>query len=648
MTIVPVRPPAHPQRDLRGIAVPGYRILEPIGSGSMSVVHRAVHIQLQREVALKVLSPALTARPGFAERFLSEARSAAAIQHPHVVACYDAGEHGGLLYQALELITGPTLEQRLIDHGGVLEPAAAVALMLDCARGLEGIHKAGLSHQDIKPANIFLTAEGVAKLGDLGLARTLGQAQEAVGDQVSPIDVATSAPEQILGDGPCDIRTDIYALGATLYVLVTGHAPRESGDDHADRDPQLLRDLFARIRTPDPRHLVPTLPDTVASVIMRALAHQPEHRYQTPALLREDLERLSLDFAPLHALLLDQVEGDPAAVTSSTLLLVDRALIGQDAVATAPAAPAPTTSTAGFRWPLLAGAAVLMAAVALVGGIALGGRAPTPAVPAPAAALPPVAAPLAAPAPAPPAAEPVPAWAAAAGRDDHGRWADLAIGELHLRLRWCPAGTFTQGSPVGETGRQEGESARMVTLSAPFWLAATETTQELWQQVMGANPSRHRGEHMPVDSVSFDQTQEFILRLNARVPALAVRLPSEAEWEYACRAGSAAPFSGGSDPSRVAWTEATSGGGPHPVGQLQANAWGLYDLHGNLMEWCQDFFAPYDSGPVSDPLGWSGVQRVVRGGAWSTPAVEARAAARHRYLPPTRMFFIGFRLARNG
>jgi sulfatase modifying factor 1 len=646
MTIAPRRPATHPQRDLRGIAVPGYRILEPIGSGSMSVVHRAVHIQLQREVALKVLSPALTARPGFAERFLSEARSAAAIQHPHVVACYDAGEHGGLLYQALELITGPTLEQRLIDHGGVLEPPAAIALMLDCARGLEGIHKAGLSHQDIKPANIYLTAEGVAKLGDLGLARTLGEAQAEGSDLVSPIDVATVAPEQILGHGPCDIRTDIYALGATLYVLVTGHAPRESGDDHADRDLLRLRDLFSRAITPDPRHLVPALPDTLASVIMRALAHQPEHRYQTPALLREDLERLSLDFAPLHALLLDQVEGDPAAITSSTRLLVDRALV-EPAAADQPPAPTPAPARP-LRWPLLAaGAAVL---VALVGWFALAGRSPAPvpapAAPAPVAALPPAVIPAAAPVAVP--AEPVPAWASAAGRDEHGRWAEFTLGEVRQRLRWCPAGSFIQGSPVGETGHQAGESERSVTLSAPFWLAATETTQELWQQVMGANPSRHRGERMPVDSVSFDQVQEFLLRLNARSPALAMRLPSEAEWEYACRAGSQAPFSGGSDPARVAWTEATSGGGPHPVGQLQANAWGLYDLHGNLMEWCQDFFAPYDGGPVSDPLGWSGVQRVVRGGAWSTPAADARAAARHRYLPPTRMFFIGFRLARNG
>ena len=203
-----------------------------------------------------------------------------------------------------------------------------------------------------------------------------------------------------------------------------------------------------------------------------------------------------------------------------------------------------------------------------------------------------------------------------------------------LELMPIPPGTFMMGAP----GRQHE-----VTLTKAFWLGQCPITQAQWEAVMGNNPSNFKGEQLPVENVSWEDCQQFLERLNARGHGV-FRLPTEAEWEYACRAGGAGEAGG--DPGMLAWHEGNSGKTPHPVGQKQPNAFGLYDMNGNVWQWCQDRLGEYPPGPVTDPLGpASGPDRVNRGGSWHDPVEVVQSAhARDGNGPGLRCGTLGLRV----
>ncbi len=181
-----------------------------------------------------------------------------------------------------------------------------------------------------------------------------------------------------------------------------------------------------------------------------------------------------------------------------------------------------------------------------------------------------------------------PDWVADWGRDSFGAWVILRVGDVTQRLRWIPPGRFQMGSPEGEEGRFSDEGPQHEeTIPSGFWMFDTPCTQALWEAVMGENPSRFKGPDRPVESVSWDQCQEFLQRLNARCTGLELKLPSEAQWEYACRAGRETPRYR-EDLDEIAWYWENSQGETHPVGQKAPNDWGLYDTLGNVWEWCED------------------------------------------------------------
>jgi formylglycine-generating enzyme required for sulfatase activity len=189
-----------------------------------------------------------------------------------------------------------------------------------------------------------------------------------------------------------------------------------------------------------------------------------------------------------------------------------------------------------------------------------------------------------------------------------------------------------------DDGRDDEKPVHRVRISKGFWMGKHEVTQELWEQVMGQNPSGFRGGRNPVDSVSWRDCQIFMGALNGMVPGSGFRLPTEAEWEYACRAGTTNAFYTGnadSDADDIAWHSGNSGGTTHPVGQKQANAWGLHDISGNVGEWCSDFWDDvYPSGLVLDPMGpSSGTGRILRGGSWNVSTVSCRSANRFNVGP---------------
>ena len=222
----------------------------------------------------------------------------------------------------------------------------------------------------------------------------------------------------------------------------------------------------------------------------------------------------------------------------------------------------------------------------------------------------------------------------------------VTINGVEVVFRWCPPGEFMMGSPSNEKNRYADERQHKVVITKGFWLAETETTQALWKAVMGEdnNPSNFVGDNLPVDGVSWNDCQEFIKKLNeqAKSTGLRFRLPSEAHWEYACRAGTTTRYFWGDE-----WysSRANNGSSTKPVGSYSANAWGLKDMHSNVWEWCEDWYGDYPKGTVTDPAGpQSGSYRVLRGGCWSDLAGYCRSADRFRLTPEHRYNFLGFRL----
>lgn len=223
-----------------------------------------------------------------------------------------------------------------------------------------------------------------------------------------------------------------------------------------------------------------------------------------------------------------------------------------------------------------------------------------------------------------------------------------------IQFKLINAGVFFQGSPPQEANRQADEGPRHpVEISEAFYLGTFEVTQEQWQAVMGYNPAIFSAlpssGRRPVESVSWKECQDFIAELN-RLGQGTFRLPTEAEWEYACRAGSQTAYYWGEDmaangQSDYAWANSRSMAMTQPAGQKKPNAWGLYDMAGNVWEWCSDWYGPYPSEKVTDPKGpASGKMKVFRGGSWYDFFESHRSANRHKHAPDEKYTAIGFRL----
>ncbi len=267
-----------------------------------------------------------------------------------------------------------------------------------------------------------------------------------------------------------------------------------------------------------------------------------------------------------------------------------------------------------------------------------------------------------------------PAWASGWGEDEFGIFVEFSLGEATQRMRWIEPGEFLMGSPEDEPGRFADEGPQhLEIIKEGFWLADTPCTQAIWEGVMGTNPSRFQSPARPVERVSWEDCQEFCRKLGGRLGGPGWRLPGEAEWEYACRAGTETATYAGPIEIRgernapvlgpIAWYGGNSGlgydleefedssgwlekaiehtrAGTRRVATKEPNAWGLYDTLGNVWEWCEDLWsAGYNAERV-------GPFRVVRGGSWYTSARRVRAASRAWRLPGDRDVPLGFRLAR--
>ena len=226
-------------------------------------------------------------------------------------------------------------------------------------------------------------------------------------------------------------------------------------------------------------------------------------------------------------------------------------------------------------------------------------------------------------------------------------------GGMKMEMVLIPAGEFMMGSPDSDKDAQPNEKPQhRVRISKPFYLGKYLVTQEQWEAVMGSSPSNFKGPKNPVEQVSWDDCQGFVEKLNAKVGGGKFSLPTEAQWEYACRAGSTGKYCFGDEESGLgeyAWYSANSESKTHAVGEKKPNAWGLYDMHGNVWQWCQDWYdgGYYANSPTDEPTGPSGgAFRVLRGGSWADPARGCRSADRGRFTPQGRGNNLGLRVSR--
>lgn len=275
--------------------IPGYRLKSKLGSGAMATVFKATQISLDRTVAIKILPRKLSENAEYVDRFYKEGKAAARLNHANIVQAFDVGEAGGYHYFVMEYVEGHTLHDELA-QGKVFGEAEALRIIIQIARALEHAHKLGLVHRDVKPKNIMLTNEGIAKLADMGLARAVSDLEAAQAEAGRAFGTPYYiSPEQIRGELSIDFRADIYSLGATLYHLVTGRVPFEAPTPAAVMHKHLKESL-----TP-PDHINTKLSSGLGEVVEVMMAKDRNRRYASTSDLLMDLEAIAAGMPPLQA-----------------------------------------------------------------------------------------------------------------------------------------------------------------------------------------------------------------------------------------------------------------------------------------------------------------------------------------------------------
>jgi serine/threonine protein kinase/formylglycine-generating enzyme required for sulfatase activity len=642
----------------------------------MGVVYKARQVELNRVVALKMILAGVHASPDDLARFYREARAVARLRHPNIIQVHDIGTQDGQPYFALEYVEGGSLADRLT--GKPWGPRKAATLVQTLARAIHAAHRQKIIHRDLKPANVLLTDDDAPKITDFGLAKRLDD--RATGNTQTGSILGTPAymaPEQ--ADGRKDIGppADVYALGAILYELLTGRPPFQA----ATPLDTILKVLS--VEPVPPSRLRPTLDRDLEAICLKCLEKEPARRYASARALANDLNRF-LDGEPIQARgrrtwertvkWLGRKRLEAALVFVSTLaclllaavvFLLVRAQRAPQSQALARVPNEPQSREEPVTPPR-------------------NKDGKDPEVPRPEAAPKkdqPLKVPPTAKAPAVGVPIPVPldctgadgvraaevrrsqeAWARYLGRQVE-ETVEVANG-VKMTFVLIPPGKFRMGSPQDEKDRDKDEELHEVTLTEPFYLGKTEVTQAQYEALTGDNPSQLKGADRPVELVSWNQARDYAAQLTKkRHDQHVYRLPTEAEWEYCCRGGRSSfqPFGVG-DGRAISSREANFDGkfpyggadkGPSlastcRVGSYPGNALGLFDMHGNVSEWCADWSGPYPAGAVTNPTGpKEGSVRVVRGGCWIYGARICRAADRSWSSPLYRNNSLGFRLARS-
>ena len=623
----------------------------------------------------------------YRHKFARESANLANLNHANIVKVVETFEANGTSYYVMEYCGGGSLDARIAECGG-LPQGEALRYFGQIASALSYMHSRRMLHLDLKPGNVMLRTGGEAVLIDFGLSKQFtddGEPESSTtigGGTPGYASLEQANYNEDDSESKLPVTMDVYSLGATLYKMLTGKRPPVASDVLARFPEQPLRD-----------HGVS---DNVIAAIRHAMQPIPANRYQSVAAFAA-----ALDCASEATEAVDREE-EPEVV------LVDdgRQPVAEPQPHTPAAEPAranqeqheypepePEPEQPRRKWlPWVVGVAV--AAIAFVAVMLLQPK-PQPAIEVPEDLITAVTQsdtvsadeqpvqqvaqqpqkpepqqtqqqpvqpvqqqPVEQPQPTRPEPqqpvqqpqrpvqqqpEPEPTPTPEPERPQHNL-PDIA-------MVYMSGGTFTMGatSEQGSDAYDREKPAHSVTLSG-YYIGKYEVTQELWKAVMGSNPSYYKGDNLPVEQVSWNDVQEFLRKLNA-MTGKRYRLPTEAEWEFAARGGNSSrgyKYSGGNSFGSVAWYWENSGIRTHAVGTKSPNELGIYDMSGNVWEWCQDWYnsSYYGSSPRTNPQGPnSGSYRVCRGGGWRSSARDCRVSYRDSYTPDFRYYYLGFRLA---
>lgn len=677
-----------------------YDVYEVIGRGGMGIVLRGLDPKLNRIVAIKVLSPEFAANAMARKRFLREAQAAAAVSHDHVVTIHAVDDDDAVPFLVMECIVGQSLQQK-IDRVGALPLTEILRIGMQIAMGLTAAHKQGLIHRDIKPANILLE-NGVerVKITDFGLAR----ATDDVGITQSGVIAGTPqymSPEQAMGD-PIDQRSDLFSLGSVLYTMCTGRPAFRADSTIA---------VIRRVCDDAPRpiaELNPDIPGWLVAIIHKLLAKKPAERFQTAAEVASLLEQ--------HLAIIQQstaASGHRAALRRHTALhratadtnTSDRiwsyvgivtlcmAVIGWGFRFVTLQADPETTQIAVPQ-----GSSIEIVELGTNRRSGIPGNLKAEAadprnpdlipIPSPSENSNQLASMVINPVTPNQAALQQAAWAKSLGVPVE------YTNSLGMKFRLIPPGEFLMGCTPEEMQRLDQElelggaadfekfavkssqPQHRVRLTEPYYLGQYEVTvaqfrkfaespkgqfdappgsRFTWKQFVDEG----RVEHQPVLGVSWEEARLMCSWLTEQdQERVTYDLPTEAEWEYACRAGSQKHWSFGDDPALLESHGIVGQRGTSPptsIGLKNANPFGIFDMHGNVDEWCLDWHDRgfYARSPLNNPVYQEqpsdpGSGRVARGGAWNAPAWWSHSGVRTYDFPLTPVHPKGFRVAIRG
>ena len=636
--------------DLSGQRVGEYRLDRKLGEGGMGSVYLATHEALGQQVAVKVLDPGLARNSEVRERFLQEARIQIGLRHPGIVLVHTAVTEGPHLALVMEHVDGWSLSE-VIERRGALPVEEALGLFGQVLDAVGHAHSQGIVHRDIKPSNVMVQADGTAKVMDFGIAKVVGGAKLTRTGTVMG-SAHYMSPEQIVGSRDVDLRTDIYSLGIAFYEVLTGRTPFEGvGGDTTDSD-FLIKRAHTDQAAPDPRTLRPDLPELLAGSLLRALAKEPGERYESCAAFRDALlgaagptpERKP----PVEHEVVAEEPPPPEPPPRPPKPPTPPPVVSEPDEFTAGRSSMPWVAIGIGLGAVVVLGVIVIVAIAIGSAVSMGGGSSKQV--------------------------------SERGSEQSHATSTSVLDDHGYRMVRIEPGTFWMGSSTSQEDRDDDEIRHKVTITGAFSIGSTEVTQGLYRAVVGSNPSHFSGDSNPVESISWWEAVEFCNKLSEREgrrPAYEIngervtwdagangyRLPTEAEWEYAARAGTSSRFywgnsDGMADAKRHAWYRRNAWSekwkdphaateGTQPVGSRTPNAWNLYDTAGNVWEWCWDWYGPYPSGSVTDPTGpSSGDSRVIRGGSWRSEARSVRPANRRdKYSPGNREYANGFRVA---
>ena len=520
--------------------------------------------------------------------------------HPNVLPIIDADVYDGQVVIVSEYAPDGSLAD-LLEKQGRLSVEKAVETIDGILAGLEYLHFRHIIHRDLKPDNVLLQGE-TPRLADFGISRVLRTTVTSASLNLAGTPYYM-APESF--DKKRNEQTDIWAVGVIFYEILTGKRP--FADDN-------LIDLFSIITGKEPAPLPDYVPQWLKAVIGKSLAKNPADRYKKASEMRQHLRNLSR-MPDTNPNVDNEIQTEEIANLKTSAGFQNRNLF------------------------LIIGGVSLFSLLALVGIGAVIWNIYFPK-PKPSVVT---------------TKTPIPK-STISGKEIKN--------SLGMEFVLVPAGSLIMGAPESEKDSIEDERPQhQVTISKDFYLGKYEVTQGQWQSLMGSNPSyfNNCGDNCPVENVSWDDVQEFIRKLNAKGEGT-YRLPTEAEWEYSCRAGTTGEYAGNLD--EMAWYYNNAGdrilneewtqeklksnnNRTHKVGTKQPNSWGLYDMHGNVFEWVEDWYSKYPSEAKTDSRGpIAGADRIFRGGSFGFTAEYLRSAMRVYNSPSYRTGNLGFRLVK--